>query len=149
MNGFSDSILVLLVSAIVLLTFLLVSTSIMAVILWRVAQRKTPISTGFEAEVIDAIRRLDERVKPLPKPTIDPADAEETIEKVIEEGRCVGEQTAAHNRVNGHKITGAEKQRAAMEHIRKRLDALNLSIDYALVAVRLESAVRKNKEQTK
>ena len=145
----NETIVVLLVAAIIILSFLLVATGIAGVILWQMAQRKSPVSTGFESEVLDTVRRLDDRVQPLPKPTIDPADAEEVIEKSIEEGRLVGEQTAAHNRVNGHKITGAEKQRAAMDHIHKRLDALNLTLDYSLIAVRLESTVRKNKEQTK
>jgi hypothetical protein len=145
----NDLLTAMLVAVTTLLSVLLVSQTVSAVLLWKLFRRQTPISTGFETEILDTMRRLDERVKPLPKPTVAPEDAEEMIDAIIEEGRRIGEQTAAHNRVNGHKITGQEKQRAAMTHIRKRIEALNLSIDFPLIAARLESSVRKDKEQTK
>lgn len=80
-------------------------------------------------------------------PMITSGVTEAFIAEVVEEGRRIAEQSAAHNKSNGHKLRGAEKQRIAMDHIKKRISALNATVDLPLIAVRLESSIQKEKEQ--
>ena len=71
----------------------------------------------------------------------------EALDELIEEGRRAGEQAADHNRANGHHFSGAEKQRVALGHIKKRMEAKGLSVDPAVIILQLENAIQKAKEQ--
>jgi predicted TIM-barrel fold metal-dependent hydrolase len=102
--------------------------------------------TALLPEKVDRIlSEMNEKMHP-EKPTMSPAEADAAVGKIVGEARLVGEQFADNNRANGHKVTGAEKQRAAMRYVKQRLEALNLTFDLAMVAGQLESEVRRAKE---
>lgn len=89
---------------------------------------------------------IDAKLAP-PKATLVPADQIETVTaEIVEEGRRLGEHAAQINSVNGHKLAGAEKRAVAFNHIKSRLEALNVPFDAGQVALRLESSVAKAKE---
>jgi len=93
------------------------------------------------------LTNLDERVRPPSPPQIEPKVADEMIHSIVEEGRLIADQMAVVNARNGVVVSGAEKQREAMRHIKQRMEALNIPLVYRTVALRLEAAVSKSKEQ--
>lgn len=93
------------------------------------------------------LANLDERVRPPSPPQIEPKVADEMIHSIVEEGRLIADQMASVNARNGVVVSGAEKQREAMRHIKQRMETLNIPLVYRTVALRLEAAVAKSKEQ--
>ena len=104
------------------LVVLLVAQVVSAVALWRLYQQKSlPTSR--------VLRK-----------------AEAAISEIIREGRLVAEQMTSNNAQLGHKTNNAEKQRAAIAHIKKRLAPLGLDLDYSTISLRLEAEVAGAKE---
>lgn len=117
----------------------------------RVAElhaRKSPLSSSFESDALEVLRRLDERVQPLPKPTLPPASQPAYFDQLIREAYDVGEKMGAHNAANGIKVTGRDKQLEAVAYLRKNLEAVSLDPDFhlPLLARKLEAEVVRRKE---
>lgn len=119
----------------ILLAGILTTQVITVGMLWRLVSKLRPVDRGTVSVAAQAV------------PMITSGVTEAFIAEVVEEGRRIAEQSAAHNKSNGHKLRGAEKQRIAMDHIKKRISALNATVDLPLIAVRLESSIQKEKEQ--
>lgn len=111
-----------------------------------IVRRRSPISTSFESEALDTLRRLDERVKPLPKPTLSPDALPAFIDALVSEAYDVGEKMGQHNATNGNKVTGRDKQREAMKYATARLQTVGLELSaFPEFARRIEAEVQKRK----
>lgn len=117
----------------------------------RVAElhaRKSPLSSAFESDALDVLRRLDERVQAPAKPALPPEAQPAFFDQLVREAYDVGEKMGAHNAANGLSVTGLDKQREAVAYLRKSLEAVSLDPDshLPLLVRKLEAEVIHRKE---
>jgi hypothetical protein len=116
----------------------------------RVAElhaRKSPLSSSFENDALEVLRRLDERVAAPLKPTL-PSDQQSAFfDRVVAEAYEVGEKMGAQNAANGLKVTGSDKQREAVRYMRDNLAVVQLNPDefMSTLAKKLEAHVALKK----
>lgn len=110
--------------------------------------RKSPLSSSFESDALDMLRRLDERVQAPPKPTLPPETQVAYFDQLIREAYDLGEKMGANNAANGVKVTGKDKQREAISYLRRNLETVSLDPDFhlPLLARKLEAEVVRRKE---
>jgi len=138
-----------LVAVLVLLS--IVATAALGFSIWafRVLKRVTKVKgaeqLAFEAETTEILRRLDERVRPLPKPTISPDEVEKKLAEIAAEAYRAAEQMAEQNKKNGNKVTSADKQREAIRYVKQRVAELHVDTDMAVMAKRIESVVQEQR----
>ena len=92
------------------------------------------------------LSEVNEKLHP-ERPKLSPEEQEAAIADIVREARLVAEQMEANNRKLGHEVTGAEKQREAVRYITKRLEPLNIDLNYNAIALRLEAEVAGAKKE--
>jgi len=97
-------------------------------------------------DVKTILTEINEKLHPA-KPTMTPEEQEAAISGIVKEARLVAEQMEANNLKLGHEVTGAEKQREAVRYITKRLEPLNIDLNYNAIALRLEAEVAGAKKE--
>lgn len=104
---------------------------------WDLHQRKTPVSTGFESQVLDKLAQLSP--PPPPKPAIPPEVAEAIISQAVTDGVFMAEQYAKQLKKANPKepVPSADKHHEAMKHAKQRLTTAGIELPEMELARRI------------
>lgn len=110
------------------------------VLVWDLYRRKTPVSTGFEADVLDKLAQLNP--PPPPKPEVPLEVREAILTQAVTDAVATAEQYARQEKKANPKllVSGADKHREAMKVARQRLTTAGLDIDEPQLARRIVEA---------
>lgn len=107
---------------------------------WQLHQRRTPVSTGFESQVLEKLERLNP--PPPPKPDVPVEVREAIINQAVNDGVLYAEQYARQVKRDYPKevVTGADKHGEAMKVARQRLETAGIQLGDSELARRIAVA---------
>jgi hypothetical protein len=116
---------------------------------WEIHGRRTPVSTGFEADVLAKLEQLVP--PPPPKPAMAPEVREAIIEQAVVDAVFWAEQYARQLKQTHPKepITGVEKHGEALRQAKRRLEQAGVELTDAQLANRIASTFARLKGEGK